>query len=191
MKKCYLRVNKQRNILHIIRKRKANWIGYILRRKCFLKQVTEGKIQGQIEVARRHKKLLDDLGDKRGYSHLKEEALDHTKWRICFGKSLAVIWHITDDDGIRNIYKRFNAGQLSLTSNITGACTMKWVHLYTAHFHSKQSRIKPTHIWIYNIPIHSFSGMYKALITLHRCLKFFFFWRNSQCKPCPPHSGGF
>ena len=26
---------------------------------------------------RRCKKLLDDLKDRRGYSHLKEEALDH------------------------------------------------------------------------------------------------------------------
>jgi hypothetical protein len=27
---------------------------------------------------RRRKKLLDDLKDRRGYSHLKEEALDRT-----------------------------------------------------------------------------------------------------------------
>ena len=39
-----LRVNEQRNILHEIRKRKANWIGHILRRNCLLKQVIEGKI---------------------------------------------------------------------------------------------------------------------------------------------------
>ena len=32
-------VNEQRNILHEIRKRKANWIGHILRRNCLLKQV--------------------------------------------------------------------------------------------------------------------------------------------------------
>jgi hypothetical protein len=25
--------------------------------------------------------LLDDLGDRRGYCHLKEEALDRIKWR--------------------------------------------------------------------------------------------------------------
>ena len=29
---------------------------------------------------RRLKKLLDDLKDKRRYSHLKEEALDRTMW---------------------------------------------------------------------------------------------------------------
>ena len=38
-----LRVNEQRNILHEIRKRKANWIGQILRRNCLLQQVIEGK----------------------------------------------------------------------------------------------------------------------------------------------------
>jgi len=33
---------------------------------------------------RRRKKLLDDLKDMRGYSHLKEEALDRTMWRNGF-----------------------------------------------------------------------------------------------------------
>ena len=84
-----LSVNEQRNILHEIRKRKANWIGHILRRKCLLKQVIEGKIKGKMEVARRRrrrrKKLLDDLEDRRGYSDLKEEALDRTMWRHRFG----------------------------------------------------------------------------------------------------------
>jgi hypothetical protein len=48
-----LRVNEQRNILHEIRKRKANWIGHILRRNCRLKQVIEGKIKEEMEVTRR------------------------------------------------------------------------------------------------------------------------------------------
>jgi len=65
-----LRVNEQRNILHEISGRKANWIGHILRRNCLLKQVIEGKIKGEMEVARRRgrrrKKLLDDLKDRRG-----------------------------------------------------------------------------------------------------------------------------
>ena len=39
-------VNEQRNILHEIRKRKANWIGHVLRRNCLLQQVIEGKIKG-------------------------------------------------------------------------------------------------------------------------------------------------
>ena len=40
-----LRVKEQRNILHEISKRKANWIGHILRRNCLLQQVIEGKIK--------------------------------------------------------------------------------------------------------------------------------------------------
>jgi len=63
-----LRVNEQRNILNEIRKRKANWIGHILRINCLLKQVIEGKIKGEMEVAtrrgRRRTKLLDYLKDR-------------------------------------------------------------------------------------------------------------------------------
>ena len=36
-----LRVNEQRNILLEIRKRKANWIGHILRRNCLLKRLSK------------------------------------------------------------------------------------------------------------------------------------------------------
>ncbi|PNF24421.1 hypothetical protein B7P43_G09695 [Cryptotermes secundus] len=89
-----IRVSEQRNILHEIRKRKANWIGHILRGNCLLKGVLEGKIEGWIEVTRRRgrrrKKMLDDLGDRRGYCHLKEKALDRIKqmfpqmkFRVC------------------------------------------------------------------------------------------------------------
>ena len=84
-----LRVSEERIIPHEIRKRKANWIGHILHRNCLLKQAIEGKIKGEMEVTRRRgrrrKKLLDDLKDGRGYSHLKEEALDRTMWRNRFG----------------------------------------------------------------------------------------------------------
>jgi hypothetical protein len=70
------RVKEQRNILHEIGKQKANWIGHILHRNCLLQQVTEGKRKGEMEVTRRRgrrrKKLLDDLKERRGYSHLKE-----------------------------------------------------------------------------------------------------------------------
>jgi hypothetical protein len=47
------RVREQRNILHEISKRKANWISHIVRRNCLLRQVIEGKIKGGIEVTER------------------------------------------------------------------------------------------------------------------------------------------
>jgi hypothetical protein len=34
---------------------------------------------------RRRRKLLDDLKERTGYSHLKEETLDRTMWRARFG----------------------------------------------------------------------------------------------------------
>ena len=40
---------------------------------------------------RRHKKLLDDLKERRGYSHLKEEALDRTMWRARFGRGIGTV----------------------------------------------------------------------------------------------------
>ena len=45
----------------------------------------QGKMKGEMEVARRCKKLLDELKDRRGYSHLKEEALVRSMWRHRFG----------------------------------------------------------------------------------------------------------
>jgi hypothetical protein len=36
----------------------------------------------------RHRKLLDDLKERRGYSHLKEEALDRTMWRAALEEAL-------------------------------------------------------------------------------------------------------
>jgi len=90
-----LRVKEKRNILHEIRKRKANWIGHILRRNCLLQRVIQGKIQGGIEVTGRRgkirRKLLDDLKERRGYSHLKEKALDRTMWRARFGRGFGPV----------------------------------------------------------------------------------------------------
>jgi hypothetical protein len=90
-----LGVKEQRNILHEISKPKANWIGHILRRSCLLRQVTEGKIKDGIEVTvrrgRRRRKLLDDLNEGRGYSHLKQEALDRIMWRARFRRAFGPV----------------------------------------------------------------------------------------------------
>jgi len=90
-----LRVKEQRNILHKIRKRNANWIGHILRRHCLPQRVIEGKIQGGIEVTgrqgRRRRKLLDYIKKRRGSSHLKEKALDRTMWRARFGRGFGPV----------------------------------------------------------------------------------------------------
>jgi hypothetical protein len=72
----------ERNTLHTIKRRKAKWICHILPRNCLLKHIIEGKIERRIEMkvrrGRRHKQLLDDRKETRGYCILKEQALDHT-----------------------------------------------------------------------------------------------------------------
>jgi hypothetical protein len=64
-KEVLRRVKEERNILGKIKRRKANWIGHILSRNCFLKYVIEGKIEERIKVMRRRerrrKQLLNDL----------------------------------------------------------------------------------------------------------------------------------
>jgi hypothetical protein len=53
------------------------------------------EIQGGIEVTgrqgRRCRKLLDDLEERRGYSHLEEEVLDRTTWRARFGRGFGPV----------------------------------------------------------------------------------------------------
>jgi hypothetical protein len=50
---------------------------------------------GGIEVTGRRggrrRKLLDYLKERRGYSHLKEEAVDRTIWRARFGRGFGPV----------------------------------------------------------------------------------------------------
>jgi hypothetical protein len=80
------RVKEERNVLHTIRRRKANLIGHTLRRNCLLSHIIEGKITGTWRRGRRRKQLLDDLKDARRYWKLKEEAQDRTCWMSQFGR---------------------------------------------------------------------------------------------------------
>jgi hypothetical protein len=67
-----LGVKEHGNILHEIRKWKANWMGHILRRNCLLQRVIEGKIQGGIEVTGRQGK---DVGSYWIYLRKGEDTL--------------------------------------------------------------------------------------------------------------------
>ena len=66
-----------------------------MRRNCLLQRVIEGKIKGGIEVTgrrgRRRRKLLDDLKERRGYSHLKEGALDRAMWTARFERGFGPV----------------------------------------------------------------------------------------------------
>ena len=51
----------------------------------------KGKIEVTGRRGRRCRKLLDDLKERRGYSHSKEEALDCTVWRARFGRGFGPV----------------------------------------------------------------------------------------------------
>ena len=102
------RVKDESKILLTIKRRKAKWIGHILRRNCLLKHVTDWKVEGRTEVTwswrRRYKQLLDDFKEKRGYCKLKERALDRTLSRTRFGRVYGPVvrqamkcWSFTND----------------------------------------------------------------------------------------------
>jgi hypothetical protein len=43
-------VKEERNIIHTVKRRKADWIGHILRRNCLLKHIIERKIKERIHA---------------------------------------------------------------------------------------------------------------------------------------------
>ena len=78
------RIGEKRTILHNILRRKANWIGHILRKNCLLHDAIEGQMTELKGVGRRRTQLLDDLRKRRRYWELKEEAEDRKGWRRQF-----------------------------------------------------------------------------------------------------------
>jgi hypothetical protein len=57
--------------------------------------VIEGKIKEEIEMTgrrgRRRRELLDDLKERKGYSDLKEQAIDRTMCRARFGRGFGPV----------------------------------------------------------------------------------------------------
>jgi len=51
----------------------------------------KGGIEMKGRRRRRRRKLLDDLTERRGYSHLKEEVLDRAMWRAGFGRGFGPV----------------------------------------------------------------------------------------------------
>jgi hypothetical protein len=78
-------VKEERNIIPTIKRRKANWIGHILRRNCLLKHVIEGKIEGRWKLRKDEEEGISSYWMRR-YWKLKEEALDRTLLKTHFGR---------------------------------------------------------------------------------------------------------
>ena len=74
------RIGEGRCILKEIKRRKAKWIGHILRGECIQKLVIEGKIEGKRGRGRRRHGILTDLKEGRNYMEMKREAQDRVLW---------------------------------------------------------------------------------------------------------------
>jgi len=83
------RAKEKRNILHAVKRMKANWIGYSLSGNWLIKHIVEGSIEGRIEVRGRRGRRRKKLEEKRWYWNFKAEALDLTVWRSCYGGGLS------------------------------------------------------------------------------------------------------
>jgi len=66
------KVKEKKEYPTTIIRRRANWNGHILCRNCLLERITEGKMEGTIELkgkqGRRCQQLLDGLEETRRYS---------------------------------------------------------------------------------------------------------------------------
>ena len=68
-------IGEKRTLLNNILRRKANWIGHILRRNCLLHNAIEGQMT-EVERVGRRTQLLDDLRNRRRHWELKIETLE-------------------------------------------------------------------------------------------------------------------
>ena len=69
-------IGEKRTLLNNILRRKANWIGHVLRRNCLLHDAIKGQMTEVKKVGRRRTQLLDDLKNRRRYWELKEKVED-------------------------------------------------------------------------------------------------------------------
>jgi hypothetical protein len=94
MKKFYLK-SRSRGISYMkyVNGRRNGLVTFCLE-TVFYNGLLKEKYKG-IEVTgrqgRRHRKLQDDLKERKGYSHLKEKILDLAMWRASFGRCFGAV----------------------------------------------------------------------------------------------------
>jgi hypothetical protein len=75
------------------------WTAVVLRCGKQMEKLPHYHFSWIVSFQKQRYRVCEMLGDRRGYSHLKEEALDRIKWRNRFGRDCGpVVWQITDDD---------------------------------------------------------------------------------------------
>jgi len=128
-------LKEESNILQTVKRRKANWIGRILRRKCLLKHVTERQAKKTINVRERRgrwcKQLLDNHKEIRGY--WKFNPLNPELNPICYLLALLGAHHFLHVSRIRVRLLTFRL----LMSYVYGAPTLDVSRSHTTTQHSR------------------------------------------------------
>ena len=76
------RAGEERSLRTTIWKRKAKWIGHVMRQKeGMLRTLIEGRAEGKRSRGRKRMAMLDDIRQGRDYHTIKEEAFDRGRWR--------------------------------------------------------------------------------------------------------------
>ncbi|CAF1496207.1 unnamed protein product [Didymodactylos carnosus] len=75
------RVDEKRQILDVILTRKKRWLGHILRRESLVKDVLEGRFEGERRRGRPPAMMLDDILGNESYATIKRRAMDREGWR--------------------------------------------------------------------------------------------------------------
>ncbi|KAJ4440465.1 hypothetical protein ANN_08606 [Periplaneta americana] len=90
------RVDKERIMLKLMRKRKRNWLGHWLRRNCLLKDALEGMANGRRVWGRRRYQMIDDIKIYESYEETKKKAENRKDWRmrVCIPNSYTNVTQI-------------------------------------------------------------------------------------------------
>jgi hypothetical protein len=117
-----------------IKRRKADWIGHILHRKCLPKHVIEEKIKKTRVWRRRRKQLL--VKERRRYGNMTEEALDRTLRRTRFGSGYGPV--------LRQTTKWMIIGSFDVAprcANCTTASTLRTIRIQLTARDVKESEL--------------------------------------------------
>jgi hypothetical protein len=152
-------------IVHTIKWKKANWNVHILRGKCLLKHIFEGRIESLGRRERRRKQLQNDLKERTGFCKLKEEAQDCTCWGP-LGKALNLSYGRKRNEYNATLEVYSQANKLNATerttkvSAITPSPETKHTHTHT-HTHTHKPRLCVKRTFLLRVNTHV---QYSALI---------------------------
>ena len=74
-------VGEERSLIRVIRNRKKNWSGHILRTPGIKKDAIEGQLEGKQPRGRKRTGMLDELMDRCSYVEIKRRAEDRMELR--------------------------------------------------------------------------------------------------------------